>query len=195
MTQQTEVQPTEIRTPVRDHRRAGPPKRENAPHSAKRVFTTLIVALVFAFAVIAGLVYLVNSAAYQSTDDAFIDSLIVPVSAQVAGRVQSVYVDDNQSGDKTDLVVELDPRDVDAAPRQKAAAVASSQAQASAAQAALQQAIAHVRTEEATVESDEATAAADAAQNDKAQSDFKRFEEVFKTKVGPQQEVDKFRAA
>jgi membrane fusion protein (multidrug efflux system) len=195
MTQQIEVQPTEIRTPVRDHRRAGPPKKENAPHSAKRVFTTLIVALVFAFAVIAGLVYLVNSAAYQSTDDAFIDSHIVPVSAQVAGRVQSVYVDDNQSVNKTDLVVELDPRDFDAAARQKAAAVASSQAQASAAQAALQQAIAHVRTEEATVESDQATAAADAAQNDKAQSDFKRFEELFKTKVVSPQDVDQFRAA
>ncbi len=87
---------------------------------------------------IVGLVYFVNSAAYQSTDDAFIDGHIVPVSAQVAGRVQSVYVDDNQSVNKTDLVVELDPRDFDAAVRQKAAALASSQAQAAAAQAALQ---------------------------------------------------------
>jgi membrane fusion protein, multidrug efflux system len=198
MTQQIEVEPTEvreIRASVRDPRRAGASKSENAPHSAKRVFTTLIVALVFAFAVIAGLVYLVDSAAYQSTDDAFIDGHIVPVSAQVAGRVQSVYVDDNQIANKTDLVVELDPRDFDAAARQKAAAVASSQAQASAAQAALQQAIAHVRTEEATVESDEATAAADAAQNDKAQSDFKRFEGLFKTKVVSPQDVDQFRAA
>jgi membrane fusion protein, multidrug efflux system len=198
MTQQIEVEPTEVRelrAPVRDPRRAVPSKSENAPRSAKRVFTTFIIALVFAFAVIAGLVYIVNSTAYQSTDDAFIDGHIVPVSAQVAGRVQSVYVDDNQSVNKSDPVVELDPRDFDAAARQKAAAVASSQAQAAAAQAALQQAIAHVRTEEATVESDEATAAADAAQNDKAQSDFKRFEELYKTKVVSPQDVDQFRAA
>jgi membrane fusion protein (multidrug efflux system) len=197
MAQQIEVEPTEVRelrAPVRDPRRAAPSKRESARHSAKRVLTTFIIALAFAFAVIAGLVYIVNSAAYQSTDDAFIDGHIVPVSAQVAGRVQSVYVDDNQNVNKTDLVVELDPRDFDAAARQKAAAVASSQAQASAAQAALQQAIAHVRTEEATVESDEATAAADAAQNDKAQSDFKRFEELYKTKVVSPQDVDQFRA-
>jgi membrane fusion protein (multidrug efflux system) len=91
------------------------------------------VALVFASAVIVGLIYMVNSAAYQSTDDAFIDGHIVPVSAQVAGRVQSVYVDDNQSVNKGDLIVELDPRDFDAAARQKAAALASSQAQAAAA--------------------------------------------------------------
>jgi membrane fusion protein (multidrug efflux system) len=198
MTQQIEVEPKEtreIRAPVREPKREGPAKSENTRHSARRVFTTFLIALAFACAVLVGLVYIVNSAAYQSTDDAFIDSHIVPVSAQVAGRVKSVYIDDNQTVNKTDLAVELDTRDFDAAVRQKAAALASSQAQAAAAQAALQVAIAHVKTEEATVESDQATAAADAAQNDKAQSDFKRYEELFKTKVVSPQDVDQFRAA
>ena len=194
MTQQIEVERTKIRTPVRDARRAGASEREHTSHSAKRVITTFIVALAFAFAVIVGLVYMINSAAYQSTDDAFIDGHIVPVSAQVAGRVQSVYVDDNQSVSKGHLVVELDPRDFDVAVRQKAAALASSQAQAIATQAAGQEAIAHVKTEQATVESDQATAAADAAQSDKAQSDLKRNEDLFKTKVVSPQDVDQFRA-
>jgi membrane fusion protein, multidrug efflux system len=197
MAQQIELEPTEvrdIRAPARDPRRAGRSKEEHAPQSAKRVLTTFVIALVFAVAVILGLVYLVNSAAYQSTDDAFIDGHIVPVSAQVAGRVQSVYVDDNQVVNKGDLAVELDPRDFDAVARQKAAALASSEAQASAAQAGLQQAIAHVKTEQATAESDEASAAADAAQNEKAQSDYKRAEELFKTKVVSPQDVDQFRA-
>jgi membrane fusion protein (multidrug efflux system) len=193
MTPQIEER-TEIQTPVRDARRGGRSKSGHPTHSAKRLVTTFILALAFAFAVIVGLVYLVNSAAYQSTDDAFIDGHIVPVSAQVAGRVQSVYVDDNQSVSQGHLVVELDPRDFDAAVRQKAAALASSQAQAVATEAAGQQAIAHVKTEQATVESDQATAAADAAQNDKAQSDLKRNEELFKTKVVSPQDVDQFRA-
>ena len=193
MTPQIEER-TEIQTPVRDARRGGRSKSGYPTHSAKRLVTTFILALAFVFAVIVGLVYLVNSAAYQSTDDAFIDGHIVPVSAQVAGRVQSVYVDDNQSVSKGHLVVELDPRDFDAAVRQKAAALASSQAQAVATEAAGQQAIAHVKTEQATVESDQATAAADAAQSDKAQSDLKRNEELFKTKVVSPQDVDQFRA-
>jgi len=193
MTPQIEER-TEIQTPVRDARRGGRSKSGHPTHSAKRLVTTFILALAFVFAVIVGLVYLVNSAAYQSTDDAFIDGHIVPVSAQVAGRVQSVYVDDNQSVSKGHLVVELDPRDFDAAVRQKAAALASSQAQAVATEAAGQQAIAHVKTEQATVESDQATAAADAAQSDKAQSDLKRNEELFKTKVVSPQDVDQFRA-
>jgi membrane fusion protein (multidrug efflux system) len=156
--------------------------------------TTFIVALVFACAVIVGLIYMVNSAAYQSTDDAFIDGHIVPVSAQVAGRVQSVYVGDNQRVNKGGLIVELDPRDFDAAAHQKAAALASSEAQAVAAQAAVQEAIAHIKTEQAMVESDQATATADAAQNDKSQSDLKRNEELFQRKVVSPQDVDQFRA-
>ena len=71
----------------------------------------------------------------------------------------------------------------------------SSQAQSAAAQAALQVAIAHVKTTQATVESDQATAAADAAQNDKAQSDFKRDEDLYRTKAVSAQDVDQFRAA
>ena len=155
---------------------------------------TFGVALLFAFGVLAALNYLVNSAAYQSTDDAFIDGHIVPVSAKVAGRVQSVYVLDNQTVNKGDPVVEIDPRDFDAAARQKSAALQSSQAQAAAAQAALQEAIAHVKTTEATVASDKATAAADAAQNDKAQSDFKRYQDLYSTKVVSPSDVDQFRA-
>ena len=194
MPQQIEAEFTEKRALARAPKRADMSGDGKVPHSAKRVFITLIIAVVFAFAVIAGLVYIVNSAADQSTDDAFIEGHIIPVSAQVAGRVQSVHVDDNQSIDKEGLVVELDPRDFDAVGRQKTAAVASSQAQASAAQASVQVAAAHIQSEQATLESDKATAAADAAQSDKAQSDLKRNEDLFKTKVVSASDVDQFRA-
>ena len=183
MAQQVELAPAEARSQARDVRGTGAPGKAKSTYSAKRVFLTLAVALLYAVGVIVGLRYLVNSAAYQSTDDAFIDGHIIPVSAKVAGSVQTVYVVDNQTVKKGDLVAELDSRDFDAATRQKAAALQSSKAQAEAAQAALKEAIAHVKTTQATVESDQATAAADAAQNEKAQSDFKRYEDLFRTKV------------
>ena len=128
MAQQVELAPTGARPQVRDERNGRAPQRTTSSYSARRVATTLGVALLFALGVIAVLNYLVNSAAYQSTDDAFIDGHIVPVSAKVAGRVQSVYVLDNQTVSKGDPVVELDPRDFDAAARQKSAALQSSQA-------------------------------------------------------------------
>jgi membrane fusion protein (multidrug efflux system) len=162
---------------------------------SKRTLITYGTAALYALLVIGGLVLLANSAAHQSTDDAFIDGHIVPISAKLAGRVQNVYVTDNQDVEKGAAVVELDPRDLDAAERQKAAAKESAAAQANAAQAGLEQAMAHVRTIEATTESDRATADADKAQEDKAQSDWHRYEELFKTKVVSPSDVDQFRAA
>jgi membrane fusion protein, multidrug efflux system len=195
MAQQIELAPAGPHSRTRDGRGAGSTGNATRSYSAKRVLTTLVVALLFAAGVIVGLIFLVNSAAYQSTDDAFIDGHIIPVSAKVAGRVQTVYVDDNQTVQKGDLVVELDPRDFEATTHQKIAAQESTQAEAVAAQAALQQAIAHVKTMQATVESDQATAVADAAQNEKAQNDYKRFENLYKTKVVSPQDVDLYRAA
>jgi membrane fusion protein (multidrug efflux system) len=194
MAQQVELAPSGVRSQTRDDRSVVAPGKAIRSYSARRVITTLAVALLFAAGVVAGLNYIVNSAAYQSTDDAFIDGHIIPVSAKVAGRVQTVYVVDNQSVNKGDLVTELDPRDFDAAAHQKAAALQSTEAQAAAAQAALQEAIAHVKTTEATVESDQATADADAAQNEKAQNDFRRYQDLYKTKVVSPQDVDQFRA-
>jgi membrane fusion protein (multidrug efflux system) len=162
---------------------------------SKRTLITYGVAALYALLVIGGLVFLANAAAYQSTDDAFIDGHIVPISAKIAGRVQNVYVRDNQDVEKGATVVELDPRDLDAAARQKEAAKESAAAQANAAQAGLEQAMAHVRTIEATADSDRATADADKAQDDKAQSDWHRNEELFKTKVVSPSDVDQFRAA
>jgi membrane fusion protein (multidrug efflux system) len=194
MPQRTEVAPP-VRSSPGEPAKPGPRGTKIGGRSAKRVLMTLVVALLFSAAVIATLVYIVNSEAYQSTDDAFIDGHIIPVSAKVAGRVQSVYIRDNQMVTGGQSAVELDPRDFGAATRQKMAAMQSSEAQAAAAQAAVQQAIAHVKTEQATVESDEATAAADAAQNEKAQSDFQRYQDLYKTRVVAPQDLDLYRAA
>jgi membrane fusion protein, multidrug efflux system len=192
MAQQIEAAPAQVRPS--DIGRSGKAPHTTGGTSARRVVLTLLLVATFSAAVIVGLIYLVNSAAYQSTDDAFIDGHIIPVSAKVAGRVQSVYVQDNQSVKKGDLTVELDPRDFEAATRQKTAARQSTEAQAAAAQAALQEAIAHVKTTQATVESDQGTANADAALNDKAQSDLLRYQDLFKTKVVSPQDVDQYRA-
>jgi membrane fusion protein, multidrug efflux system len=199
MPQQVEMESPQTRVATRE-KAAGlnatsteTPRRSRS--SASRLFARILFAFLFAIGVLAGLTYFVNSEAYQSTDDAFIDGHIIMVSSKVAGRVQAVHIDDNQTLSKGDLVVELDSRDFDATARQKSAALDSTQAQAAAAQAGLNEAITHVNTLEATMESDRATAAANAAQNEKAQSDLKRFEELYRTKVASAQDLDQFRAA
>jgi membrane fusion protein (multidrug efflux system) len=61
---------------------------------------------------LAGLAFFIHSAfTYESTDNAFIDGHIVPVSAQVEGKVTRVLVEDNQVVKKGELLLEIDPAD------------------------------------------------------------------------------------
>ncbi|MDD2773929.1 MAG: HlyD family secretion protein [Elusimicrobiales bacterium] len=47
----------------------------------------------------------------EYTDDAMIEAHVLPISSKVAGQAQTVSVDDNQSVEKGDLLVQIDPRD------------------------------------------------------------------------------------
>jgi membrane fusion protein (multidrug efflux system) len=61
-----------------------------------------------------GIRYYLHARAYESTDDAFIEAHVVPVSHKVPSYVSKVHVDDNQHVQRDELLVELDPRDYDA---------------------------------------------------------------------------------
>jgi membrane fusion protein, multidrug efflux system len=70
----------------------------------------------------------------ESTDDAQIDGHITQVSASVGGRVVRVNVSDNQAVKAGTVLVQIDPRDYQAALDHAAAELASAQASAEAAQ-------------------------------------------------------------
>ena len=48
---------------------------------------------------------------YVSTDDAFVEGHVVPISPKVSAHVTKVLVDDNQEVKTGDLLIELDPND------------------------------------------------------------------------------------
>jgi membrane fusion protein (multidrug efflux system) len=74
-----------------------------------------------------------------STDDAYVEATVAPVSAQVPGRVVDVLVRDNQAVAAGEVVARLDPRDYRARLEQARAAVAIAERrqQAAAARVAL----------------------------------------------------------
>src|SRR5262249_61000396 len=51
-----------------------------------------------------------NAITYVSTDDAYVEGTISPVSAKVAGHVAELPVQDNQVVKKGDLLTRVDPR-------------------------------------------------------------------------------------
>jgi membrane fusion protein (multidrug efflux system) len=71
----------------------------------------------------------------ENTDDAQIEADVVPISARVAGAVLNVPVKDNQPVKAGDVLVELDPVDLQARLTQAQAELATAKAQADAARA------------------------------------------------------------
>src|SRR2546425_9544336 len=65
---------------------------------------------------------------YVSTDDAYVDGTISPVSAKVAGHIVELRVQDNQAVKLGDLLLRVDPRDFQAKREQARAAVATAEA-------------------------------------------------------------------
>jgi membrane fusion protein (multidrug efflux system) len=74
---------------------------------------------------------------YVSTDDAYVEGTISPVSAKVAGHIVELLVQDNQVVRRGDLLMRVDPRDFQAKREQASAAVATAEANLRAARAEL----------------------------------------------------------
>ena len=65
---------------------------------------------IVAFVLICGFAYY-QLTSFESTDDAFIDGHMAPVSAQVEGKVIEVLVKDNQMVKSGDVLVRIDDKD------------------------------------------------------------------------------------
>ncbi len=74
-----------------------------------RLVVLLLIGLVVAVA--AGVLIWWYFHTRESTDDAQIDGHIAPVSSRINGTVTGVFVEDNQTVQRGQLLVELDPRD------------------------------------------------------------------------------------
>jgi membrane fusion protein (multidrug efflux system) len=81
-----------------------------------------------ALVVLGGIGYGIRAWLYSlrhvTTDDAYVESLIVPLAAKVSGHVAQLYVDDNKAVKTGDLLLKIDPRDYEAKRDQARAAVA-----------------------------------------------------------------------
>jgi membrane fusion protein, multidrug efflux system len=145
----------------------------------KRFKPTVVgIGLVLVLAVV-GLYFFAQSMSYESTDDAFIDGHITNVAPKIAGRIDKVFINDNQLVKKGDPIVEIDPRDYDAQLRQKQAALESTKAQAAAAQAGVDQQIARVKSLQATLDQDKADQRSSEAQADQIADNLRRQQDLY----------------
>ena len=119
-----------------------------------------------------GINYWLYARSHETTDDAFIDAHVTPISPKVSGYVVQVHVKANQQVKKGDLLLEIDPRDYQARLDQANAALAAGEARLKEARtgveltransrASVQQASGTVQQARAGVEASRAQAAAE----------------------------------
>jgi membrane fusion protein (multidrug efflux system) len=117
---------------------------------------------------------------YESTDDAQVAAHIDPITARINGTVTRVMVEDNQRVKAGQLLVQLDPRDYQAALEQARAQLDEAQAQVNAARQQYASALAKVRQAE--------------AQNYLAQRNQQRYASLLRLRVVSAAEYDQYEA-
>jgi membrane fusion protein (multidrug efflux system) len=145
----------------------------------RRVVVTAALIAVAAIIYIATIFF--HGLTHESTDDAFIDAHVASIAPKISGRVSTVKVNDNQMVKKGQVLLEIDPRDAEAAVAQKRAALQVSQAHLESARMSAEQAAAHVDTLKAALASVEATTNAAAADTQKLQGDLARNKDLIAT--------------
>ncbi len=115
---------------------------------------------------------------HESTDDAFIDAHIVSIAPKIAGRISAVKVSDNELVKKGQVLVEVDPSDLEAMVAQKRAALEVAQAQLENTKMSAEQAKAHVQTLLAVYASAKASMAAAAADAQNERGDLGRNKDL-----------------
>ncbi len=202
-------------TPEIEKEKEAPPKRKR-PNS-------LILAALGVGAIAAGgfgYHYWQYASIHQETDNATVVGNIHQVSSRIPGTVSEVLVNDNQLVQPGQLLVKLDPRDYQSQVQQAQAALENARGQAQAAQANIaltsqtttgkttqaqgdvSSAVAAISTAQAAVQEAQAgipAAQAQVAQTnanlEKAQADYNRYNQLYKTGAIPRQQLDTAKAA
>jgi membrane fusion protein, multidrug efflux system len=153
----------------------------------------LFAAVIGAVIVIGAVSFWLYSSGYETTDDAQVDGHLNGITSRIDGEVKAVYVEENQSVQAGQALVELDPRDFQVALEQAQAQLLKAQADARAenptlpiAQSSSQNSLATSKSEVLNAEAGVAAAEGDQAaalshlqevqaNNTKAQADIARY--------------------
>jgi len=165
-------------TPPSDSTPAIQPEAVKTGLTPQRKAATLMLTLA-AIGIWLGLRWLIDARTNITTDNAFIESNIHPISARISGTVTTIHAKDNQLVKKGELLVELDPADYRVAAEKAEAAVG-------------------IALNETSGDASQVAAARAAVQSAKARQeqnklDLKRGEALYSREVIPKEQLDRLR--
>ena len=172
--------------------KAAGPAAEPEPKEKKSGARRIIILTVLAVLAIAGGIYGTKTITFYrhhaTTDDAQLDGNIDPVLPRVPGYVREVLVHDNQPVAAGDVLVRIDPADLQAKVDQEQAALANAESAVAVAEAA----VAGTQARGASARADVATARTRQAQT---AADLTRYKALWAKEEISQQQYDAARAA
>ncbi len=107
---------------------------KEVPARRSRRLKRAIVIVVVLVVIAAGVLWWLHSRQFESTDDAEVDGHISGIAARISGTVTGVYAEEDQFVKAGQVIVDLDPRDYQAALAQAQGQLAQALGQTSAAQ-------------------------------------------------------------
>jgi membrane fusion protein (multidrug efflux system) len=149
----------------------GEPEEEDGEHKPppyKRPIFWIVVGIIAAVLIVGGILYWLHARRFVTTDDAFVDTHIVRVAAEVQGKLTHVASADNRHVGAGALLATIEPQGPQAS-------LAQAQAQVAQADAQIQQAQAQVISARAQRAQAVASARDPAAQAARAHRDLDRY--------------------
>jgi membrane fusion protein (multidrug efflux system) len=188
-----------LRVEKSDPAAAPPPAAASEPKPKKGGARRIVVLSILVVLLVVGTFWGVKTIVFYEhhavTDDAQLDGDINPILPRVSGYVTDVLVRDNQEVKPGDLLVKIDPSDLQAKVDQEQAAVVNAQAAVSVAQAAVASARATASGSQAKVASNQADVVAARTRAEQAASDLARYKTLVSKEEISQQQYDAARAA
>jgi len=162
---------------------------------ARRIVILSILAILLVVGGIWGFRTVVFYSHHATTDDAQLDGNINPILPRVSGYVTEVHVADNQQVKAGDLLVKIDPSDLQAKLDQEQASLLNAEAAVSVAQAAVANARALASCSTAKVASNQADVVAAKSRARQAAADLARYQALIAKEEISQQQYDAAKAA
>jgi membrane fusion protein (multidrug efflux system) len=173
-------------------------------HSARQRPSPRLIVMI-AGVIIGGIVgvrFYLHARAHESTDDAFIEGRIIPISPKVAGQVAKIHITDNQHVTVGEILVEIDPRDCAVRLAQAQAALEVVMARHKAAErnveltsvtsgADVQQAAARVEAARSNLQTTRAQVMAAEAEATRDNADVQRYQQLYGEEVISRQQLDR----
>ncbi len=150
-------------------------KKEKKPGPFQKPAVLIGAGVVLALLILAAVLFWLHARNFQSTDDAFVDTHIVHLAPQIAGRVYWIQANDNAYVAPGQVLVRIDPVDVNTRVQEARAQRASAVAQREQALAQKVSAGAQVRVARRNAEQSAAQVPGAEAQARSAAADYARY--------------------